>query len=179
MFPTATINLTSSVVGQACPGEVVTYTCMVDQAAALGWTAAPVLTDPTAVVFVATAPSNQRTRDCSTISSIQCSDLDFYATFRNVSAVQNGLADLTSTFSFTVTAELNRTVHVVQCFAATESGTLTAIQRLIVAGKYMQSLVLPSHKAIVSIKNNFMTFLTGLKSVAVLVCVMIHGMSTN
>ena len=47
--------------GQACPGEVVTYTCMVDQAAIVGWTAAPVLTDPTAVVFVATASSDQTT----------------------------------------------------------------------------------------------------------------------
>ena len=58
LFYTATITLTSSIVGQACPEEEVTYTCVVDQGATLGWTAAPVLTNPTAVVFVAAAPSN-------------------------------------------------------------------------------------------------------------------------
>ena len=131
LISTATITLTSSVVGQACPGEVVTYTCMVDQAAIVGWTAAPVLTDPTAVLFVVTA--DQTTRDCSAISSIQCSDLDFYANFTNISAVQNGVADLNSTFRFTARAELNGTV--VQCTAATASDAPRANQSLIVAGK--------------------------------------------
>jgi len=120
-------------VGQACSGEVVTYTCLVEQAATVGWTAAPVLTDPTAVLFVATAPSNQRIQDCSTISSIQCSDLDFYANFTNISTVQNGLADLTSTFRFTARLGLNGTV--VQCMAATESGAPRANQSLIVKGE--------------------------------------------
>ena len=110
-----------------------TYICMVEQAATVGWTAAPVLTDPTAVVFVATVPSNQRTRDCSTISSIQCSDLDFYANFTNISTVQNGLADLTSTFRFTARLGLNGTV--VECIAATESGVPRANQSLIVKGE--------------------------------------------
>ena len=119
--------------GQACPGEVVTYTCMVNQAATVGWTAAPVLTDPTAVLFVATAPSDQTTRDCSDISFIQCSDLDFYANFTNISSVQNGVADLNSTFRFTARAELNGTV--VQCTAATASDAPRANQSLIVAGK--------------------------------------------
>ena len=133
-FSTATITLTSSsVVGQACPGEVVTYTCMVDQAATVGWTAAPVLTDPTAVQFVATAPSDQTTRDCSATSSIQCAELDFYANFTNISAIQSGIADLNSTFRFTARAGLNGTV--VQCMAATESGAPRANQSLIVAGK--------------------------------------------
>ena len=85
LISTATITLTSSVVGQACPEEVVTYTCMVDQAATVGWTAAPVLTDPTAVLFIPS--SDQTTRDCSAISFIQCTDLDFYATFTKISAV--------------------------------------------------------------------------------------------
>ena len=119
--------------GQACPGEVVTYTCVVDQGGTIGWTAAPVLTDPTAVLFVATAPSDQTTRDCSAISSIQCSDLDFYANFTNISTVRNGIADLSSNFRFTATAGHNGTV--VQCMAATESGAPRANQSLIVAGK--------------------------------------------
>ena len=112
---------------------------MVDQGATLGWTAAPVLTDPTAVVFVATAPSDQTTQDCSAISSIQCTDLDFHANFTNISAVQNGIADLSSTFRFTARAGLNGTV--VQCMAATESGVPRANQSLIVAGKVY---ILPS-----------------------------------
>ena len=129
----ANITLTSSVVGRACPGEVVTYTCMVDQAATVGWTAAPVLTDPTAVLFLAT--SDHRTRDCRAVSSIRCTDLDFHATFRTVSAVQNGFADLNSTFRFTATAERNRTV--VLCSAATENNAPRASQNLSVAGKHM------------------------------------------
>ena len=106
---------------------------MVDQAATVGWTAAPVLTDPTAVLFVATAPSNQTTRDCSATSSIQCTELDFYANFTNISTVQNGIADLNSTFRFTARTGLNGTV--VQCMAATESGAPRANQSLIVSGK--------------------------------------------
>ena len=118
--------------GQACPGEVVTYTCLVDQGATLGWTAAPVLTDPTAVLFLATCPTDQRTRDCSAVSSIRCADLDFHATFKNVSDVQNGFANLISTFRFNATARLNETV--VQCSTATVRGAPTASQSLIVAG---------------------------------------------
>ena len=129
----ANITLTSSVEGQACPGEVVTYTCMVDQAATVGWTAAPILTDPTAVQFLAT--SDQRARDCSAVSSIQCTDLDFYATFRTVSAVQSGFADLTSTFRFTATAKLNRTV--VLCSATTENNAPTTSQNLSVTGNHI------------------------------------------
>ena len=110
-----------------------TYTCMVDQAATVGWTAAPVLTDPTAVLFVASAPSDQTTRNCSGMSSMQCSDLDFHASFTNISAVQNGVADLSSAFRFTARAELNGTV--VQCTATTASGAPRANQSLIIAGK--------------------------------------------
>ena len=106
---------------------------MVNQGVTVGWTAAPVLTDPTAVVFVATAPSDQTTRDCSAISSIRCTDLDFYANFTNISTVQNGIADLSSTFRFTATAGLNGTV--VQCTAVTESDIPRANRSLIVAGK--------------------------------------------
>ena len=102
---------------------------MVDQAATVGWTAAPVLTDPTAVLFIPS--SDQTTRDCSAISFIQCSDLDFYANFTNISAIQSGIADLNSTFRFTARAGLNGTV--VQCTAATESGAPRANQSFIVA----------------------------------------------
>ena len=127
----ATITLTSSLVGQACPGEVVTYTCVVDQGATLGWTAAPVLTDPTAVQFLAT--SDQRMRDCSAVHSVQCADLDFRASLTSVGVVQNGLAVLISTFTFTAKAEISGIV--VLCSATTETSTPTVNQTLIVAGK--------------------------------------------
>ena len=146
--------------GQVCPGEVVTYTCVVDQGATVGWTAAPVLTDPTAVVFVATAPSDQTTRDCSAVASIRCTELDFYAKFTNISTVQNGIADLSSTFRFTARAGVNGTV--VQCMAATESGAPRANQSLIVAGKsllfanydYFVSLYLIPRCLVIGLLNN-------------------------
>ena len=105
---------------------------MVDQAANVGWTAAPVLIDHTAVVFPATAPSDQRMRDCSTVSSVECADLNFHANLTSVSAIQSITANLTTTFRFTATAEFNGTV--VLCFAVTESDTPTASQILTVAG---------------------------------------------
>ena len=105
---------------------------MVDQGANVGWTAAPVLMDRTTVVFSANAPSDQRMRDCSTVSSVQCADLDFRTNLTSVSAIQSITANLTTTFRFTATAELNGTV--VLCFAVTVSGTPTASQSLTVAG---------------------------------------------
>ena len=133
------------------------YTCMVDQGATLGWTAAPVLTDPTAVLFLASSPTVQTTRDCSSISSVQCTDLDFYAAFKNVSDVQNGFANLISTFRFNVTTRLNGTV--VQCSTATQSGAPTANQHLIVAGNRFQLFL--------SKKLLTFTALSGVKSKAV------------
>ena len=109
-----------------------TYTCLVEQGGTVGWTAAPFLTDRTAV-FVATPLSVQRTQNCSTISSIQCSDLDFYANFTNISDFQNGFADLISIFRFTARAGLNGTV--VECFASTDVGAPKTNQSLIVVGK--------------------------------------------
>ena len=110
-----------------------TYTCMVDQGAIVGWTAAPVLTDPTAVVFLAT--SGQRTQDCNAVQSVQCGDLDFQASLTSVGIVRNGLADLVSIFRFTAKAGLNGTV--VLCSATTENSTPTANKSIIVAGKCM------------------------------------------
>ena len=93
---------------------------MVDQGATLGWTAAPDLMDRTAVVLSVTAPSDQRMRDCSSVSSVQCANLDFHANLTSVSAIQSITANLTTTLRFTAIAELHGTV--VLCFAVTESG---------------------------------------------------------
>ena len=124
--------------GQACPGEVVTYTCTVDQAATVGWTAAPVLTDPTAVQFLTTQIIDQRMRDCSSVHSVRCTDLDFFASLTSVGIVQNGLADLISTFTFTAKAALSGMV--VLCSATTENSTPTMNQSLIIAGKWISPI---------------------------------------
>ena len=71
---------------------------------------------------------------CSDTSSpILCTDLDYQATLTSVGTVDmNGAADLTSTFRFTATAELNGTV--VQCSAVTATTTPPATQTLITVG---------------------------------------------
>ena len=133
LIPVATITLTSSVdVRQAaCPGMVVTYTCNVIQGGAITWTAAPVLVDPTAVVFLAATPSDN-SRSCGP-STVQCADLDYQATFTNVGPLTSGRADMTSTFRFTARAEFNGTV--VQCSAVTDPATPSATQILNVSGE--------------------------------------------
>ena len=65
-------------------------------------------------------------------SVVTWTDLDFHANLTSVSAIQSITANLTTTFRFTATAELNGTV--VLCFAVTVSGTPTASQSLTVAG---------------------------------------------
>ena len=111
---------------------------MVDQAATVGWTAAPVLTDPTAVQFLTTQIIDQRMRDCSAVHSVRCADLNFFASLTSVGVVQNGLADLISTFTFTAKAELSGMV--VLCSATTENSTPTVNQSLIIAGKWISPI---------------------------------------
>ena len=131
----ATITLTSTVDGRqvACPREIVTYTCTVIQGATLTWTAAPALVDPTLARFLDTSPSGE-SRSCSDTPSIQCADLDYLATLTNVTNSMGNVADLTSTFRFTATAELNQTV--VQCRAVTATTAPPATQTLIIAGEF-------------------------------------------
>ena len=132
LIPVATITLTSNVDGRrACPGEVVTYTCTVIQGGAITWTAAPVLVDQTAVVFLAATPSDN-SRSCPS-ATVQCADLDYQAAFTNVGPLMNGAADMTSTFRFTARAELNGTT--VQCSAVTATATPSTTQTLNVAGE--------------------------------------------
>ena len=114
------------------PEEVVTFTCTVIQGAIITWTAAPVLVDPTAVVFQSTTPSDN-SRSCPS-ATVQCADLDYQATLTSVGALDmNGIADMTSTFRFTARAELNGTV--VQCSAVTATTTPPANQTLNVVGE--------------------------------------------
>ena len=129
--PVATSSLSSTLDGRpaACPGEVVTYTCNVTQGFLIGWSAAPVL-DAALVQF---APTDSRILGCSNVTAIQCDDFDFQATLTSVGPVQNGQADMTSTFRFTARPRLNGTV--VECTRTTSPSTPSANHTLIIAGK--------------------------------------------
>ena len=128
----ATITLTSTLDGQpASPGEEVTYTCTLTDAALIHWTAPPVFTDP--VHFLSTTPSNQRMQNCSDVQTRICAELDFLATLTNVGPLdRNNHANLTSTFRFTATVALNETM--INCSGVTETGAETENQTLIVKG---------------------------------------------
>ena len=130
----ATITLTSTLDGQsACPGQEVTYTCTLTEAALISWTASPVFTSTNLVHFLSTAPPDQRMINCSVDQSINCAELDFQAALTNVGPFDmNNQANLTSTFRFTATVELNETV--INCSGVTETGAETENQTLIVKG---------------------------------------------
>ena len=132
--PVATVTLTSTLDGRqaACPGEVVTYTCNVNQGFVLGWTAVPVLVDAT---FVAFRPSDSMMLGCDNVSSpVQCNEFDFQAILTNVGTVDmNGAADMTSTFRFTARAGLNGSV--VECSGTTSPPTPSESHTFTVAGK--------------------------------------------
>ena len=113
------------------------YNCNVTAAATISWTAAPALTDPALARF---SPSGQRMLDCSDFPSVNCTRFDFLATLTNVGTIDmNGAADMTSTFRFTATAELNGTV--VECSAVTAGGPEADSQDLIVQGTYVNTFI--------------------------------------
>ena len=119
----------------ACPGKVVTYTCTVRQGAILDWIVEPFLSDSARIQFLSTRPIGS-SLDCSSIMSINCTDLDFVATLTNrtnPTTVPGGtVADMTSTLTFTATVRLNGTV--VQCRGTTADGILITNSTLNVAG---------------------------------------------
>ena len=127
----ATITLTSTLDGRqaACPQEEVTYTCTVTAASITAWTVTPIFVLESLVRFVPTTSLNQRV----TCNTMQCAGFDFQATLTDVGPVMNGAADMTSTFSFTTRAGLNRTI--VQCSGITSSSTPSANHTFSVAGK--------------------------------------------
>lgn len=131
---TATITLTSTLNGRqgACPREIVTYTCTVIQGFILEWTAEPFLS-ATELRFTPTTPANSRMVDCDDYVNIQCTVFDFQSTvsITNINAGMT-LADLTSTFRFTVRAEINGTV--VQCRVADVNGVATQNETLKAVG---------------------------------------------
>ena len=122
---------------EACPGEVVTYTCTVIQTTILDWTAEPFVPSSSSVRFAVGTHNEQATQSCNDFPSIQCTDIDFLATLTSVGPVLMSVADLTSTFMFTAAARLNGTV--VQCSGNTVGGVLTARETLNIAGGYLMS----------------------------------------
>ena len=106
------------------------YICTLTQAIRLEWTAVPFINNNNRLQFTTTTPSENRVLTCG--SSVQCADLDYQATLTSVGPVQNGLADMTSTFRFTASARVNGTV--VQCIESTATGIQRANSTLIVAG---------------------------------------------
>ena len=114
----ATVVLDSSVgMRQACPGEMVTYTCTVNQGADLEWIVEPFINRSTRVQFLLSSTPTGTSLNCTN----QCEDFDFVANFTNIAnpmtVVSANVADMTSTLTFTATTRLNGTV--VQCSGTT------------------------------------------------------------
>ena len=110
----------------ACAGEMVTYTCTVNQGLTLNWIVEPYLSGSTSIRFLSTTAIGTN-EDCSDVTAVHCTDLDFVATLTNLAnptAVTGGtIADMTSTLTFTATIRLNGTV--VQCRRTTADGSMT------------------------------------------------------
>ena len=137
----ATVTLTPILDGRqaACSGEVVTYTCTVTQAVTLDWTAETFIMDSNRLQFTSTTPAGNRALACSdSTSTVQCADFDYQAILTSVGPVQNGFADMTSTFRLTASARVNGTV--VQCRGSTATGIEVASSNLIVTGMVHISL---------------------------------------
>ena len=144
LWYTATVVLNSSVgMGQACTGEMVTYTCTVNQGFVLDWIIEPFISIADPIRFALGSTPVGRSVDCNGITPPQCSNITFGATFTNTAnrmTVTSGpVADMTSTLTITATVRLNGTV--VQCRGATESGSLTFSRTLHIAGAPMLLLV--------------------------------------
>ena len=103
------------------------------QAVTLDWTAIPFIMDSSRLRFTSTTPPGNRDLACSdSTSSVQCDEFDYRATLTSVGPVQNGFADMTSTFRFTASARMNGTV--VQCRGTTATGIRVATNTLNVTG---------------------------------------------
>ena len=132
----ATVVLNSSVgMRRACSGEMVTYTCTVNQGFLLEWIVEPFILDNTDIEFTSTDTIG-RSFDCNNVAAVQCADLNFVATLTNTANMimmgSTTLADITSTLTFTAAVRLNGTV--VQCRGSTAVGFPVVNNTLRVAG---------------------------------------------
>ena len=125
----ATVVLDSSVgMRRACPTEIVTYTCTVNQGALLNWIVEPYVSGATRIRFLLSSTPTGSSVNCNSVASVQCEDFDFVATLTNAAnpmTIMSGtgtvtVADMTSTLTFTATVRLNGTV--VQCRGVTAEG---------------------------------------------------------
>ena len=139
-----TVVLDSSVgtTRQACPGEMVTYTCTVRQGFLLEWIVEPFISrsDPVRLLLD-TTPILSRL-DCNNVTAVRCEDFDFVTTLTNTAnpTVVSGtpLADMTSTLTFTATDSLNGTV--VECRGSTASGFPINSSTFNLAGVFMLAI---------------------------------------
>ena len=134
----ANVVLNSSVgMRQACPGEMVTYTCTVTQAIALDWIVDPFISGNDPIRFTST--TDRSIVNCNNFGTVNCTDLNFVATLTNTSNMimmsSSTLADMTSTLTFTAVVRLNGTV--VQCRGQTavEFPVVNNTLHVIAAGK--------------------------------------------
>ena len=146
----ATVVLNSSVgMRQACPGEMVTYTCTVNQGIGLEWIVEPFLPANDPIQFTSTDTVGSRL-DCSAVAAVRCEDFEFVAILTNTAnptvVFSNTLADITSTLTFTATNRLNG--KVVQCRGTTIDASLITNSTLNVAGAPMLLFLLPATKII-------------------------------
>ena len=121
---------------QACPGDMVTYTCTVSQGTALGWIVEPFIIDSDPVRFT-TAATIGTSFDCSGAPVVQCAEFDFVTTLTNISNSVTILENFTSTLTFTATARLNGTV--VQCRGIVDPMPIISNNTLYVAGTSLLS----------------------------------------
>ena len=136
---TATVVLDSSVgMRQACPAEMVTYTCTVNQGAQLDWIVEPFLPASAQIQFLATASTGSSIH-CSDLTPPQCDNIDFVATLTNIAnpmTIQGTtVADMASTLAISATVGLNGTV--IQCKGTTADGTPIDNSTLRVTGMFM------------------------------------------
>ena len=124
IFYAASVVLNSSMgMRQVCPGEMVTYTCTVNQGFALDWIVEPFISIGDPIRFVLDSTPVGRSVDCKGVTPPQCSNITFVAIFTNnanrITVTSGPVADMTSTLTITAAVRLNGTV--VQCRGATES----------------------------------------------------------
>ena len=123
---------------QACPGEMVTYTCTVNQGFQLDWIVEPYITGSSRIRFLLDSTPIGMSVDCNGVTPPQCDNIDFVATFTNTAnpmiVMNTTLADMTSTLTFIATTRLNGTV--VQCRGTTADGFPITKQSLNVAGTF-------------------------------------------
>ena len=128
----ANVVLNSSLsMRQACPGEMVTYTCTVNQGTALEWIVEPFIIDSDPVRFT-TATTTGTSFDCSGIAAVPCAEFNFVTTLTNITNSVTVLENFNSTLTFTATARVNGTV--VQCRGTVDPMPIISNSTLYVAG---------------------------------------------